>query len=414
MANEKKRLLENFISLGALQIVSYIIPLLTLPYLSRILGVDKFGLVFFAQAFMMYFMVITDFGFELSATREVAVNRHNINSISNIFNSVMILKFLIIILCYIILCISYLFIPKIHDNWLLFQLSFLMVIGYAIYPVWFFQGMEHMKYITFLNILAKTIFLVLIFIFVHSNDDYILVPLLNSLGFFISGIIGLYFAVKRFNVKLYIPKLQSLKKQFCYSSEFFLSRISVTALSNTNTFCLGLISSNTMVGYYVAAEKICSAIKALQIPLKGALYPYISKYRDIETYKKVFKLAFIANVLVCLLMFIFAKYFITLFYGVEMQEAYKILRIFCFVVLITAPSTLIGYPLLGAMGYTKEANRSVVYASIFHVLGLCLLFMCKSLTAYSIVYMTLCSELLLFIQWSFYVYKYRLFKMEKI
>lgn len=141
MTGEKKRLLENFISLGALQIVSYVMPLISLPYLSRVLGVEKFGLVFFVFAFMQYFIMLTDYGFGLSATREIAVNRHNKNNLSNIFSAVTFIKFILLIVSFVLLCAMVFFIPKLRENWLVFMLSFLMVVGNAIYPVWFFQGM---------------------------------------------------------------------------------------------------------------------------------------------------------------------------------------------------------------------------------------------------------------------------------
>lgn len=144
-----------------------------------------------------------------------------------------------------------------------------------------------MKYITFLNILSKIIFLVLIFIFVKHESDYIIVPLLNSMGFLVSGVIGMYFANKNLGAKLYIPKWTAIKKQFKYSSEFFLSRVSVSAYTNTNTFCLGLIGSTVMVGYYVAAEKIYNAINGIQAPLGQALYPFVAKNKDIAFVKIV-------------------------------------------------------------------------------------------------------------------------------
>ena len=106
-SKEKKTLLENFLSLGALQIVSYVIPLINLPYLSRVLGVEKFGLVFFAFAFMQYFIMLTDYGFGLSATREIAVNRHNKNNLSNIFSAVTFLKIILLLISFIILSLLF-------------------------------------------------------------------------------------------------------------------------------------------------------------------------------------------------------------------------------------------------------------------------------------------------------------------
>lgn len=407
MQSNKTILLENFISLGALQIVSYVIPLITLPYLSRVLGVDKFGLVFFAFAFMQYFIVLTDYGFNLSATREIAVNRHNQNNLSNIFNSVSVLKILLLLVSYLVLIILTLFIPKLRNDWLIFQLSFLMVIGNAIYPSWFFQGMERMKYVTVLNILAKVIFLILIFIFVKSESDYVIVPLLNSLGFIVSGVIGFIFAVRIFNLKLYIPGFKSIKKQFKYSSDFFLSRAAVTAFTCTNTFFIGLITTNTLVAYFVAAERIYTALKNLVQPLEKAVYPFIAKNRDIKIYKKIFKLTMIANIFLCLFVFVFAKQIITIFYGIEMQDAYKILRIFTFGIFITWNTILLSYPLLGALGYTKEVNRSVIAASFVHIFGLCILYLLKILNVYSITWLTLISEGIILSSLIYFVRKYK-------
>jgi len=411
MASEKKTLVENFISLGALQIVSYVIPLINLPYLSRVLGVERFGIVFFAFAFMQYFIMLTDYGFGLSATREIAVNRHNSNNLSNIFSAVTFIKLCLLIVSFVILCIMIIFIPKLHENWLVFLLSFLMVVGNAIYPVWFFQGMERMKYITFLNILSKTIFLVLIFIFVKHESDYIIVPLLNSLGFLVSGIIGMYFAIKNLGAKLYLPKWNTIKKQFKYSSEFFLSRVSVSAYTNTNTFCLGLIGSSIMVGYYVAAEKIYNAVLGLQGPLTDALYPFIAKNKDIKLYKKIFAITTIANLCLCITCFIFAKNIITIFYGNEMVSAYKILIILVFAILVTLPSRLLGYPLLGALKHTKEANRSVIIGSILHIIGLITLFVSGVMNVYTIAAMVVITESIVFVLRLYSVWKYKLLKI---
>ncbi|MBQ2871929.1 oligosaccharide flippase family protein [bacterium] len=410
MTGEKKTLLENFISLGALQIVSYVIPLISLPYLSRVLGVEKFGLVFFAFAFMAYFIILTDYGFGLSATREIAVNRHNQNNLSNIFNSVMLIKFVLLLVSFLILSLACWFVSKLRADWIVFQLSFLMVVGNAIYPVWFFQGMERMKYITFLNILSKSIFLVLIFIFVKQESDYIIVPLLNSMGFLVAGIIGLGFAIREFKIKLYVPKWNSLKKQFKYSSEFFLSRVSLSMYSNTNTFCLGLIGSNVMVGYYVAAEKIYQAIAGLQTPLSGAMYPFVAKNKDIKTYKKWFKVAVIMNLFICLFVYIFAKLIISAFYGIDMTEAYKVLRIFCVIALITFPSILLGYPLLGALGHAREANGSVIIGSIIHIIGLIMLYALNKMNIYTIACMVFITESVVLGIRVYSAWKYKLLK----
>ena len=406
MKTEKKTLFENFISLGVLRIFTYIIPFITLPYLSRVLGVEKFGLVFFAQAFIEYFIMLTDYGFELSATKEVAVNRHNKNNLSNIFNSVFIIKLFLFGISFLILLITIMLIPRLHDNWLVFVLSFLLVFGNVIYPLWLFQGIEKMKYITFLNICSKTIFLIFIFMFVKSKEDYLLVPIFNALGFITSGLIGFIFAIKIAKIKLYLPKWNSIKKQLKYSSEFFLSRASVTLFTSTNTFFLGLISNNTTVAYYVAADKIYFGLKVLITPVANALYPFVAKYKDLVTFKKVHLLSLVANIVTCTIVFVFAKEIIMTFYGTDLIESYKILRIFCFGMFISWNTVILSYPLLGALGYTKEVNGSVIFASLSHVTGLIVLYLFSRLSVYSMSYLVLFTEGIILTLIIYFIYKY--------
>ena len=229
MAGEKKRLLENFLSLGALQIISYVIPLITLPYLARVLSVGNFGLVFFAFAFMQYFIILTDYGFGLSATREIAVNRHNKNNISNIFNSVTCIKALLLLVSFFTLLVSICFIPKLRTDWIVFILSFFMVVVNAIYPVWFFQGMERMKYITFLNssssfciFLNNSIFSSCLHIFSSISSFVIFSSFSSSIGislFLLSFFIfpyHMYFAIWHSHVEILHSPLKFIYVFYCY------------------------------------------------------------------------------------------------------------------------------------------------------------------------------------------------------
>ena len=412
MNTEKKILLENFISLTTLQVVSYIIPFLSLPYLSRVLGAEKFGIVFFALAFIQYFVILTDYGFDLSATREVAVNRHNISNLSNIFNAVYVIKILLSCISFIILCLILVFVPKLQTNWLIFIFSFFTVIGNALFPTWFFRGMEKMKYITFINICSKFTFLLFIFIFVKQESDYLIVPLFNSLGFVVAGIAGYIFAIKNFQLKIYIPKWNFIIKQFKYSSSFFFFFLSVSAYTNTNTFCLGLINLNSLVGYYVAAEQFYKAISALSEPINTTLYPHVAKYRNITLYKKIFYSVVILNTIVCISTFCFAPYIVKIFYGNNMLPSVGILRIFCIGNLITIPHMLLGYPLLGSIGYIKEVNYSVIIPALVHILALIIMFMTNNINIYKVAFLAIFTEYFVFSLRLYWVKKYKLFALN--
>ncbi len=392
LSNDKKRFFKNFASLSIMQIAGYILPLLTLPYLARVLDAEKFGLVFFAQAFINYFMILTDYGFNLSATKEIAVHRDNSNKVAEIFNSVMVIKSFFLLVSLLVLSAVVFGFSKFRSDWAVYFLTFGMVIGNLLFPVWFFQGMEKMKYITFINIATKGFFTLLIFVFIKNSSDYIYVPLLNSFGYLFAGILSLWIAFNYFKVKFFLPKINSVMFHLKDSTQFFLSRVSVSLYTSSNAFVLGLFTSNQMVGYYVAAEKIYQALQYIYFPINSSLYPYMAKERNVKFFKKLFFTAFILNIILSLLLFIFAKDIIHIFYGTGMANSSGVLRIFSMVALLLIPSVFLGYPFLAALGHSKYANNSVIIGSLLHILGLGTLILFSALNIYTVAIMVIFTE----------------------
>ena len=282
---DKKRLFSNFFSLLTLQGVNYILPLITFPYLVRVLGVDYFGLLTFATAMVAYFSIITDYGFNLTATREISVHRENKEKVDEIFSAVMTIKFILMIFSFILLSIIVFSFEKFSANWEIYFLTFATVFGQVLFPVWFFQGMESMKYITYLNILAKSIFTVAIFVFIQEQSDFYLVPLLTSAGFIVSGILSLLLIRKEFGVTFKFQSLKVLNEYLVDGWHIFISRIYVSLYTTTNVILLGIFTNNTAVGYYAIAGKIVVAIGGLFEPANQSIYPYLArKYKDNFTY----------------------------------------------------------------------------------------------------------------------------------
>ena len=399
----------NFFSLTSLKVLTYILPLITFPYLIRVLGIEKFGLIMFAQATMYYFEIVVDFGFNLSATREVALNAKKPNKLNEIISAVFSIKFMLLLFSFLVLIVVVNLFDRFLQDFLLYYYSFLKVIALAFFPVWFFQGIEKMKYITLIDIISKSIFTVLIFVFVQSESDYILVPLISGVGYIIGTIFSLIYLFRRFKKSFIICSFSVLKKYFNDSSMFFLSRVSVSLYTTSNAFFLGLVTSNIMVGYYAVAEKLYMVIRQLYQPIVQVIYPYMSKSKNVKFFKKLYPIIISLNFIGVYVLWVYAPEIIFMVTNETFLETVKVFRILLIVACVVVPSVLIGYPFLAALGYKNEANYSTIIGSLFHVISLTVLFFCNSIDIYSIVYLLIITELIVLIYRFYSVYKHKLF-----
>ncbi len=369
----RKRLTGNFFSLSVLQALNYILPLITLPYLVRVLGPEKYGLISFAQAFIGYFIILTDYGFGLSATREISINRENKEKVSEIFSSVMIIKIFLGVLSFVILGLVLLSVPKFGNEWLLYIFTFGTVLGNILFPVWFFQGMENMKWITILNVIARGIFTVLIFVFVHKESDYLNVAIINSLGLIIAGIISLIIVFKNFKVKFIFPKLESIKNQLKEGWHIFISNIAISLYTVSNTFILGLFTNNTIVGYYSGAEKIIKAVLGLLNPVSQTIFPYLSKLVSESKEKaliflnKLLKLVGIVSFIASIFIFILAGPIVNIILGSKYQESILPLRILAFLPFIVVLSNIFGIQTMLTFNMKNSFLKILTLAAVISI-----------------------------------------------
>lgn len=374
LSGDKKRLVGNFFSLSVLQGVNYLLPLITLPYLVRVLGPEKFGLIAFAQAFIMYFNTLTDYGFNLSATREISIYRDDKEKVSEIFSSVMTIKFGLLIFSFILMSIIVFSFEKFKQDWIIYYLTFGIVIGQALFPVWFFQGMERMKYITFLNVTARLIFTVSIFIFVHNVSDYIYVPLINSLGFLLAGGWALGVVIKNFNVDFKLVSIKNIKYQLKEGWYIFISTVAISLYTVSNPFILGLFTNNIIVGYYSAAEKLIRAAQGLLTPISQSIYPYISKLvnesktKGIQFIRKTTYIIGSVTFLLSLGVFIFAKVIVEIILGNQYMESITVLRILAFLPFLIGLSNIFGIQIMLPFDYKKAFSNILIAASIINII----------------------------------------------
>lgn len=309
-SKDNKTLLSNFFSLSALQMATYLFPLITFPYLVQILGIEIFGILAMATAINMYFKIITDYGFDLSATKEISIHRDNKRKVEEIFNAVMTIKLLLMGVSFLLLSILIFSFEKFSQYWEVYYLTFGLIVGETLLPVWFFHGMEKMKYMTILTILSKTIFTFSIFIFIQGEDDFMMVPLLYAVGAIISGIIGLFIINRQFNVKFYFQPVSVIKLYFKDGWSIFMQRFYVNLHNTTNVVILGLLTNDAIVGLYAIAARLIAIIGDIFKIVSRTYYPYFAKKYAIDpkqsfvNLKKLITYMFMFSTIVMMFMFL--------------------------------------------------------------------------------------------------------------
>lgn len=372
LISKSKILIGNISSLFVLQAANYIFPLIMLPYLVRVLGPDKFGLYIFAQIFIQYFIIFTDYGFNYTATRQISIERDNIEQCSKIFSAVMMIKLGLTIVSFGLLTAIIFIFPKFGSDWLLYYSAFLLVVGNAIFPQWLFQGMERMRYITIINIIVRTIGLAALFIFIKTETDYILAVLIVSLTSVMIGLVGLVSAILIFRLRLILPSIASIKQLLIDGWSLFISTAAISLYTISTIFVLGIFSSNTVVGYFGAAEKIVRAARGLIGPITQAIYPHISaivsKSKDeaVIFLRKTLRWMSLGSFVLSAGLFFMADIIVDLGLGPEYREAVILIRIMSLLPFIIALSNVSGVHTMLAFGFNKTFSRVVISAGLLN------------------------------------------------
>jgi PST family polysaccharide transporter len=400
----------NFFSLVVYQGVNYVLPLVSFPFLYRMLGETYFGLYAFGWALIQNLVMITDFGFNLSATRFISIHRDRPDVINRHLNAAFACRILLGVLCFIALLLLTGFVDKFHRHAVFFLLFFGVVVGNILSPMWFFQGMEKMKYAAVFNMTAKFFSIIPIFILVRSAEDYLWLPVFFSAGYCLAGLVCVYLVYVREKMDWFLPEWKEMKDVAKDSAAYFLSRVSLSMFTTVNVLVLGMATTYELVSYYSRAEKFYQAYNGLLSPFTGVLFPHIAKTRDVPFFKKVFRIIVSVNVPLVILVIAGAGWLITFIYADSSVETIKVFRILMCSCVLVIPSMLLGYPFLAALGHATYVNLTIVIVSVVHVAGICLLYSAGELSIYTMAIMVVVSEILSF---SFRVrgtIKYKLFK----
>lgn len=351
-----KSLLKNFTWLSVSQGANFLIPLIIYPYLLRIIEIEAFGLVAFAQAVVTYFIHVVDYGFSISAVREVSLNRNNTNKVSEIFSRLYFTKITLLIVSFLAFYLLVIIIPKWNNYSLLFLSSFSVVIGQMLLPVWFFQGIEKMSSVALMNIISKALFIIFIFLFINGNNDFMWINFYLGASQILVGSIAIRVILVKHQVKIIYPSSSLIIDQLKENKSIFLSVFSTFVAGNSNLLILGFIADPISTGYYAIVEKILLAIRAPAVLLYQTIFPKVCLLAEksfdqlISFLKTIVRLSLIGFMFLGIVVYIFSDSIVQLFSGEYLKQSSHLLKIVSLVPLfaalsIPATQTMLAYNL---------------------------------------------------------------------
>lgn len=248
--------IKNFFIYGFGQAINLISPLLVMPYIVSICGKDGLGKIGVGFSFALIFIVFIDYGSYINGTKNISINRDNLAILRKKITSIYVMKFFLLLVFSFVAFLIIQTIPFFNKEAAVYYFSFLFVIGQFINPTWIFQGTESYKWITFINVLSKVLYVVCVFIFISKPEQYIYANAFLGLGLIISSTIGLIAIIKQYQLKLYKGVMQDaaalLKEEFSLTfSQLFLSFYQYLPI-----IIVSAIGGNTMAGQYRIIDQI--------------------------------------------------------------------------------------------------------------------------------------------------------------
>ena len=402
----------NTVMLYFMTFAKMIFPLLTLPYLTRVLSVDSYAIVTYVKSYMVYLQVLIDFGFMLSATREIVNCDGDKNKIGIIAGNTIVAKLILAAVGLLFIMITTLFIPILRENLFYALLSYGAIVLTIFLPDFLFRGIEKMHIITIRFIIMKGIATLLTFVFVKNDAHVLLLPVLDIIGTLVS-IVWTWLEIKKLDIPVKIGQLKQIIASMKSSFIIFLSDASTTAFGALNTVLIGIFCSKQDVAFWGVAMQLISAAQSLYGPITGGIFPHMVKKKDLNLIKKLLMVFMPLILLATTFCVVCAKYIIIIISGAKYIEAAFIFRCLTPLLVLSFPSMLFGWPVLGAIDKNKETTFSTVTSAVVQVLCLVVFAMMNQFTLVNVALSRIISEFcLLSIRVFFTLKNKKLFTLE--
>lgn len=397
---------KNTFWLAIFQLAKMIFPFLILPILTRRLSVETYGNLTFIKTVMNFLQIFLDFGFMLSATKEIAKIKNDTNKIQQIMADTLLARLILGGIGFLLIIILSFFFPILSHNFLFTITSYLTVFLSIFLFDFLFRGLEIIHVMTIRFIAMKTISFLLTIFFVRQDHQIILIPLFDILSSVIA-IILVAFELQKRNFRLIRPKLKSSIYSLKISLVYFLSDVSATAFNAISTIIIGLVFSSTEVALFGVSIQIIGAIQALLGQLSSGIYPIMVRQKSRKFIQQIFQKTIPLVFLFTGLIIILLPLALQVLAGDKYAAAHPIIQILAITIFFSFINTLLGWPTLGVINQQNKVTLSTIISTVFNLVSLILLYLSSNLNLYSVAITRVITEIILFCIRLYYYKKYR-------
>ena len=415
---KKANLFHNIFALSSVQALSYILPLITLPYVTRVLGVEAWGTVALVQVVLSYFTMVTNWGFGLSGTRKVAEYRNDPNKLSEIFMATWLAQWILcVVVCFVLIGMTQ-YIQYFESVTIYFIFGIGIIIGNILFPVWFLNGLERMKELAGIQIFARSAAVPLTFIFIKQPNDAPLLLAITGFTGILSGALSIVWIKKTLNLKWVIPTINQIYLELKEGASIFSSTLWISCYTTITPIILGSMSGASEVGYYAFADRFKSLAQSLLVPISQSLFPRLShlfvenvteaKALIIKSSKFILTISLVSS----LLLWIFAPYIVIAMGGESFRPAIDVLRWLAPLPFVISLSNIFGIQVMIPNKKTKAFNLILGICGAFSLITLVPFVYMKGYIGASIN--TLITEILVTLLMSIYLWRIKIFNKPNV
>lgn len=367
----------NFISLFLLQLSNYFFMFLTVPYLSRILSVEHYGVIFLALSFASYFNIICDYGFNLSGVQQTALLNKRNEDLNKLFSAITSVKIVLLFVCVVIGIVVICMVPRLTSYSWIYLISLGGILNSVFFPVWLFQGLERMKYITVINVLIRGSTVMLVFLLVKQDSQFYLVPIFNVMSVILGCLVAQLIVYNQLAIRYVKIQLQDIIFQFKESWHLFISNIATTMYGTSNSFLLGIIVSPVAVAYYATAEKVIAAVISFIGIMSQTLFPSIvrnvadDKNGALIVLRRNLLIFAVVGAVLSLAILGFSNIIVTKVLGSKYLMTIEVLQILSVIPFVTSINNVLATQTMIPFGFKKTFSHILIFIGI---LNLCLIF----------------------------------------